>query len=239
VIDPHSLSLRFKVPGTNKIWEQTTRQNSPLAAASPFNQKKFQADISCQSHLLCLRKNQRSMRKIILGLAVTLDGLIEGPRGEYDWCFTDQDYGMTDFLKNVDAIFYGRKSYEMMMKAEGKNPFGGNKSYVFSNSWKKGGQDFELISGDIVTQVMSIKESKGKNIWLFGGASLTASLIDAGLVDEIWLSVHPILIGAGKPLFSGIHGRISLELLETKPYDTGLVSLRYNVLNKGSKVKGR
>ena len=50
------------------------------------------------------------MRKLILGLAVSLDGFIEGPNGEYDWCFTDQDYGMTDFFKRVDAVFMGRKS---------------------------------------------------------------------------------------------------------------------------------
>jgi dihydrofolate reductase len=64
------------------------------------------------------------MRKIVLGLAVSLDGMIEGPHGEYDWCFTDQDYGMKHFLKNIDAVFYGRKSYELMMKWEGGNPFG-------------------------------------------------------------------------------------------------------------------
>ena len=53
------------------------------------------------------------MRKIILEVAVTLDGFIEGPNGEYDWCFTDQDYGLTEFYKKVDAIFYGRKSWEL------------------------------------------------------------------------------------------------------------------------------
>ncbi len=56
------------------------------------------------------------MRKIILNVAVSLDGLIEGPAGEYDWCFTDQDYGMTAFLDQTDAIFFGRKSYEVFKK---------------------------------------------------------------------------------------------------------------------------
>jgi dihydrofolate reductase len=169
------------------------------------------------------------MRKVILGVAVTLDGFIEGPLGEYDWCFTDQDYGMNDFLKNVDAIFYGRKSYETMMSADGGNPFGTKKSYVFSNSLQMAG-DFELVKGNVVDQVIGIKNSDGKNIWLFGGASLTASLMEAHLVDELWLAVHPILLGVGKPLFSGSDRRIKLKLLETKPYETGLVSLRYAVL---------
>ena len=171
------------------------------------------------------------MRKIILGVAVTLDGMIEGPQGEYDWCFTDQDYGMQDFMKTVDAAFYGRKSYELMMKWGGGNPFAGIKSYVFSNTWTKAGKDFELISGDIISQVRDMKQSAGKNIWLFGGASLTTALMNADLIDELWLSVHPILLSSGKPLFSGIHGRVPLKLLETKTYETGLVSLRYSVVD--------
>lgn len=169
------------------------------------------------------------MRKVILGLAVTLDGCIEGPKGEYDWCFTDQDYGMNDFLKSIDAIFYGRKSYELMMKTEGADMFGKVKSYVFSNTWAKPEKGFELITGDVVSQVKALKELKGKNIWLFGGADLTTSLMNSGLVDEIWLAVHPILLGSGKPLFSGIKGRVALKLLETRRYDSGLVSLRYSV----------
>jgi dihydrofolate reductase len=136
---------------------------------------------------------------------------------------------MSDFLKEVDAVFYGRKSYEMMMKAEGDNPFGAKKSYVFSNSLQKG-EGYELVRGNVVDHVNMIKESDGKNIWLFGGASLTASLMDAHLVDELWLAVHPILLGSGKHLFSVRDHRIKLELRETKPYQTGLVSLRYAVL---------
>lgn len=62
------------------------------------------------------------MRKILLNLAVSLDSFIEGPKGEFDWCFTDQDYGMTGFLERIDAIFMGRKSYELFEQMD-KNPF--------------------------------------------------------------------------------------------------------------------
>jgi dihydrofolate reductase len=173
------------------------------------------------------------MRKIILGLAVSLDGLIEGPNGEYDWCFTDQDYGMTDFLKRIDAILYGRKSFEMMSTYEnpgGENPWAGKKNYVISSTWKESGKDFELITGDVIEEIKKIKDQKGKDIWLFGGASLTTSLLNAGLVDEIGMAVHPIILGSGKPLFSGIQNRIKLKLVESKPYPTGLVYLTYDVL---------
>jgi dihydrofolate reductase len=172
------------------------------------------------------------MRKIILGVAVSLDNLIEGPHGEYDWCFTDQDYGMGEFLKNIDSIFYGRKSYEMMMKAgeTEQNPFGGKMNYVFSNTWQQGGKDFQLVTGDSLAEVKRIKEMEGKDIWLFGGASLTSSLMNAGLVDEMWLAIHPIVLGKGKPLFAGIEGRIKTKLIGNKLFDTGLLSVRYEVL---------
>ena len=78
------------------------------------------------------------MRKVILQLAVSLDGFIEGPHGEFDWCLTDDDYGMTDFYKRIDAIFIGRKSYEVALSM-GDNAFPGLpplKEYVFSNSLK-------------------------------------------------------------------------------------------------------
>jgi dihydrofolate reductase len=175
------------------------------------------------------------MRKVILGVAVSLDGFIEGPKGEYDWCFTDQDYGMTEFLNRVDAIFYGRKSYEMMTGAEapaGENPWAGKKNYVFSNTIKTAPKDVELISGDIRKEVARIKSMKGKDIWLFGGALLTTNLMNEGLVDELWLAVHPILLGKGKPLFSGIEKRVTTKLIRTQNFNTGLVSLSYEVVNK-------
>lgn len=175
------------------------------------------------------------MRKLVLGLAVSLDSFIEGPNGEYNWCFTDQDYGMTEFMKRIDAIFFGRKSWEMMKTVEmpggGENPWAGMKNYVFSNSLTKADHDFELVTGNVIDEVKNIKNQKGKDIWLFGGASLTSSLINAGLVDEIGMAVHPILLGSGKPLFSGIDRRIKLELLESKPYSSGLVYLTYNVVH--------
>jgi dihydrofolate reductase len=170
------------------------------------------------------------MRKIILGVAITLDGFIEGPHGEYDWCFTDQDYGMKEFMEGIDAIFYGRKSYEVMMKAEGgAEMFGNKKSYIFSNSLKSLPGDAVIVSGDIDGKVREIRNSSGKDIWLFGGASLTSSLLKAGLVDELWLSVHPLLLGSGKKLFEESDRRIRLTLLSSKNYETGLVSLRYGI----------
>ncbi|HEV8080606.1 MAG TPA: dihydrofolate reductase family protein [Chitinophagaceae bacterium] len=174
------------------------------------------------------------MRKVILGVAVSLDSFIEGPNGEYDWCFTDQDYGLSDFFKRIDTMFLGRKTYEMTLGIgdTGGSGFPKLKEYVFSNTLDKVKEGATLIKGDVKTEVDKIKNEKGKDIWLFGGAGLTKSLLNLGLVDELSLAVHPILLGSGKPLFSNIKDRIKLTLVDTKTYSTGLVSLTYNLGQK-------
>lgn len=171
------------------------------------------------------------MRKVILSLAVSLDGYIEGPHGEYDWCFTDQDYGMTDFFKRIDSIFIGRRSYELSltMGDAGMAGFPKLTAYVFSNTLKEVKPGAILVGGDIKTEIERIKHSQGKDIWLFGGADLTAALLEHNLVDEIGLAVHPVILGAGKPLFSRIKERINLHLVDSKTYSSGLVALTYTL----------
>lgn len=173
------------------------------------------------------------MRKLILGLAVTLDGYIEGPHGEYDWCFTDQDYGLNEFFTRVDAIFIGRRSYEMAQQhtdiREMVPGMPAMTEYVFSRTLKSVKEGAVLISDDSIAEARRIKEQPGKDIWLFGGASLINALMEEGLVDELWISVHPLLLGNGKLLFDKHNSRTKLTLLESKTYETGLVSLRYSV----------
>jgi dihydrofolate reductase len=93
-----------------------------------------------------------------------------------------------------------------------------------------------LINGKIETKVSKIKKEKGKDIWLFGGAGLTTSFINKNLIDEIMLAVHPILLGAGKPLFKDIEKRVELTLIDTKRFTTGLVQLTYE-LKSGEKTR--
>lgn len=175
------------------------------------------------------------MRKVILQLAVSLDGYIEGPNGEYDWCFTDQDYGMTDFFDRIDSVFYGRKSYELMLSMSeptGESAIPGfpkMTEYVFSNTLREVRPGAILVNGNIEEEVRKIKQDTGKDIWLFGGAILTSSLMNLGLVDEIILAMHPIILGRGKPLFSQVTNRVPLTLLYSKQYSSGLVTLAYSL----------
>src|SRR5688572_21935908 len=106
------------------------------------------------------------MRKILLQLAVSLDGYIEGPNGEFDWCFTDQDYGMSDFFKRIDSVFYGRKTYELVLTMESEAPpgFPKLKEYIFSNSLDSVREGAVLVNADIKSEVEKIKNEKGKDI---------------------------------------------------------------------------
>lgn len=171
------------------------------------------------------------MRKLILQLAVSLDGYIEGPNGEYDWCFTDQDYGLSEFFKRVDSLFMGRKTYELALTMGDAEMPGFPKltEYVFSTTLKEVKPGAILISGNVEEEVNRIKKEPGKDIWLFGGASLTATLLNLDLIDEINLAVHPIILGSGKALFKNIHNRKVLKMVDAKTYSSGLVALRYTV----------
>ena len=170
------------------------------------------------------------MRKIILQVAVSLDGFIEGPNGEIDWCFTDQDYGMKDFFKQIDTLFMGRKTYELMltMGDDATSGFPKLKQYVFSTTLNEV-QEGIIVGDDLESEVEKIRNEQGKDIWLFGGGNLTTSFMNLKLVDEVWLAVHPVILGGGKPLFDNLKERVGLKHLDTKTYSTGLVFLKYAI----------
>ena len=143
-------------------------------------------------------------RRIILDLAVTLDGFIEGKNGEVDWCIMDAEMGFTDFLSQIDTIFYGRKSYELwgqftpekdvtVAEKELWEAVHSKEKYVFSRTQKTNDDDNAVfISDNIIDEVTTLKNTPGKDIWLYGGSSLITTFINLGLVDEFRLSVHPV-----------------------------------------------
>lgn len=177
------------------------------------------------------------MKKIILNLAVTLDGFIEGPNGEVDWCIMDDDMDFGGFIASVDTIFYGRVSYdawgnfqpdEATSPAESEMWQGihSKKKYVFSHQ-RRQDDNATFISSDIVDRVAEIKQQSGKDIWLYGGASLIKTFIKEGLIDVYKVSVHPVVLGTGKPLFEDIKERIGLKLTDTQVFKSGVVQLTY------------
>lgn len=171
------------------------------------------------------------MRKVIINLAVSLDGFIEGPNGEYDWCFDDgHDYGLADFVSQVDAMFIGRRSFEMIQGDLALFPV--QNYYVFSDTLEADDQPENVTiirSESLDKQVEEILNEPGGNIWLFGGASLITALMNRNLVTEMVLSIHPIVLGAGTPLFKHMKDRVNLTLISQTAYETGLLQARYSI----------
>ncbi|EAR67313.1 hypothetical protein B14911_18000 [Bacillus sp. NRRL B-14911] len=179
-------------------------------------------------------------RKIILDLAVTLDGFIEGPKGEVDWCIMDPDMNFNNFLNEIDTILYGRKSYDLWgqyipdtevsdTEKEAWELIHSKKKYVFSRAQNKSENNVLFINEDIKEEIIKLKNEPGKDIWLYGGASLITTFINLKLVDEFRLSVHPVVLGEGKPLFTDIKQRVNLKLAETKKFSSGVVQLCYQL----------
>jgi dihydrofolate reductase len=161
------------------------------------------------------------MRKIILSVAVSLDGFIEGPKGEYDWCPPPSKEEMGEFLKGVDTIFMGRKSYELA----GGKMFAGKECYVFSDTLSDKTKGVYIIRRNMLKTVTLMLQEKGKNIWLFGGANLITTFVNQNLVDEMWLGFVPIILGGGKPLFENISERKKYKVTESKVSD-GYLSVK-------------
>jgi dihydrofolate reductase len=104
------------------------------------------------------------------------------------------------------------------------------KQYIFSTTLNNVKEGETLMGSNIREEVEKIKNQNGKDIWLFGGASLTTTMLNHCMVDEISLAVHPILLGIGKPLFSNINQIIKLSFISSQSYSTGLVTLNYNII---------
>lgn len=182
------------------------------------------------------------MRSIILNLAITLDGFIEGPNGEIDWLVRDAsvDFGdiLNEILSDKDIIFYGRVSYDKWGNTqpdENASPkirdayqlMNSKQKYVFSRTKTTDGSKAIFINSNIKERVEEIKQQPGKNIWLYGGAKLVTTFLNLDLIDEYRLAIHPVILGKGKALFQHIEDRHKLELIDAKGYKSGVTLLTY------------
>src|SRR5262249_45497829 len=123
------------------------------------------------------------------------------------------------------------KTYEVALRSgQGDGSYPGVQTYVFSRTLKQGSVGgVTIISGDAAEFLRELKQREGKDICLMGGGELARSLFEAGLIDEIGLNIHPVLLGSGIPLFHPLSRQIDLELLECKPFKNGCVLVTYRV----------
>jgi dihydrofolate reductase len=189
-------------------------------------------------------------RKIIAALQVSLDGLIEGANGELDWIGSWDD--SFDLLPEIDTCVLGGGMYPgyeqywlgILANAEGVQPLTGKvpskdeveyarfadrtPHLVLSRTLDRVAWKTARIVRD-VADIRALKQQPGKHIHAVGGASLVSTLMNETLVDQVRLTVHPVLLGAGKALFKNLKARHPLELVETRRLTAGRVSLTYNV----------
>lgn len=172
------------------------------------------------------------MRKIIYYVAASLDGCIARDDGSIDWLPVPkgrQDYGYAAFLRRVDTLVFGRKTYEQAL-GFGEWPYGGRACYVFSRKWA-GQRDVraQFVGGNVAALLRRLKRAPGKDIWLVGGGESAHACFAAGLVDEIILTVIPTVLGGGRPLFLRNPKTQRLKLRRCRAFADGLVQLHYTV----------
>jgi dihydrofolate reductase len=190
------------------------------------------------------------LRKVILSNMVTLDGFFEGPNKELDWHIVDEEFNQyaNDLLSNVDALLFGRVTYQLMADywpAAATNPSTSKSDLeiadkmnnlpkiVFSKTLQKvEWKNTRLVKENIAEEISKMKQESGKDMVIFGSGSIVTTLMQLGLIDEYRIIVNPVVLGSGKPLFKGINDKQNLKLLKTKVLGSGIVILYYQPLGQ-------
>ncbi|MDF5757573.1 dihydrofolate reductase family protein [Spongiactinospora sp. TRM90649] len=174
------------------------------------------------------------MRKIISGLFISLDGVVEAP-DQWHFPYFDEDMGnaVQAMMNDSEAMLLGRRTYEEFAgywptsTDDLAGHMNGTPKYVVSNTLTSADwQNSTLVSGDVVKELARIKEEPGGNLAITGSGTLVASLLRAGLLDELHLLVHPIVVGSGKRLFED-GAQVPLRLTDSTTFSTGVLHLVY------------
>ncbi|MCU0447980.1 MAG: dihydrofolate reductase family protein [Microscillaceae bacterium] len=175
------------------------------------------------------------MSKIVLYIAASLDGMIARPDGNLDWLNAipmseEDDYGYGDFLANIEAIIMGRTTYEEIMGFGVDWPYPGLATYVFTHQpdFRATSPDTYVVSENFPEFIRQLQYKAQKDIWLVGGGQLVTYFLNENLLDKMILTIVPIILGKGIPLFPDHPLETSWQLAKVEQFDTGLVSLTYD-----------
>lgn len=162
---------------------------------------------------------------------MSIDGYIARKNGGLDWLeyghIGDEDYGFKKFIDSVDALVLGRNTYEVVSGFD-KWPYEGKKVIVLSNTLNEVRKEAELFSGQLTDLAFMLHSEGIKRVWVDGGITVS-KFLEAGLVDDITISVITMILGSGIPLFSTMNREHKCRLISTQSYPSGLVQLKYEV----------
>lgn len=182
--------------------------------------------------------NKNSRPKISVFIATSLDGYIARKNGDIDWLVKfnpptredeDKDCGYSKFYSGIDALVMGRNSYEVVSNFD-PWPYQGKRVVVLSSTLTSINEHAELFKGDITHLVEKLHADGIKHIYVDGGATVS-QFLNVDLVDQMIISLIPVVLGSGIPLFSKINNDKWCRLISSKPYSNGLVQLQYKLIN--------
>lgn len=168
------------------------------------------------------------MRKIVLFVATSIDGFIAGKDGNTDWLFTEGDFGYHEFYNSIDTTIMGYNTY-FYIRHFPEFPYPDKKNYVFSRKKRIPDENpVEFVFGNVVEFTQKLKVSEGKNIWLVGGGQINSLLLNANLIDQMIISIHPTALGDGIKLFRDESLKnFNFKLIHHEIFERGLVQLTY------------
>ena len=173
------------------------------------------------------------MRKVVLYIAMSLDGYIADEKGKVDWLTGENDQSEEkgtyfDFEKTIDTVILGYNTYAQVVNelSVGKWPYPTMKGYVLTNKDIEGNEQVKFIKKSAKDLIEIIKIQKGKDIWICGGANIVNQFIKEDLIDEYRISIIPIILGNGIRLFGEDNNEIKLKLMN-KEFFNGMTELTY------------
>ena len=173
-------------------------------------------------------------RKLYLYIAMSLDGYIAGKNDDLSFLTPmekeGEDYGYAEFIKSIDTIIIGRKTYDKIMSMGIPYPSGDQQVYVITRTPRETEGKFTFYNNSPTSLVEELKSKPGQNIYCDGGAEIVTELLKHHLIDEIKVSIIPILLGDGIRLFKDGRPEQKLIFKSSKPYEKGLVQLHYSVV---------
>jgi len=168
------------------------------------------------------------MRRVRLFIATSLDGFIAGPGDDLGWLFHDGDYGYAAFWAGIDTVLVGRRTYDVARRFP-EWPYAGRNVVVFTRQGDAGIATPRTVAtarppAEVVAE---LRARDGRDLWLVGGGALVATFMEAGLIDDVIVSIHPVLLGDGIPLVARGARRMPLALVAERRFPSGLVQLSY------------